>query len=114
MAITIATGYGLGLIERSKISVFCFYPRGVELGTWSPCISDVCLYHIWLRPRMYYNVVVTLWIRNVVVESAMWWQSKVIVFLIIKTYYFTYTRVTKVQFPYAFYLLTRLRSRIIF
>ena len=26
------------------------------------------------------------------------------VFLTIKTYYFTYRRVTKVQFPYAFYL----------
>ena len=38
--------------------------------------------------------------------------SKIIVFLIIKTYYFTI--VTRVHFPYAFYLLAGLRSRLIF
>ena len=36
------------------------------------------------------------------------------VILTIKTYYFTQRRVTKVQFPYAFYLLAGLRSRLIF
>ena len=41
-------------------------------------------------------------------------KSKIIVFLIIKTYYFTERRVTKVQFPYAFYLLAGLRSQLIF
>ena len=40
--------------------------------------------------------------------------SKIIVFLIIKTYYFSLRRVTKVQFPYAFNLPAGPRSRLIF